>query len=60
MICPYCSQELSHVIDSRQYKTVRYRKYRCDYCGKTYKTTETAEKVTREKREKREAIKNAD
>ena len=57
MICPYCLQDQSYVIDSRQYKTFRYRKYRCNCCGKTYTTTETAEKVTKEERE---AIKNAD
>lgn len=40
MICPYCGQEQSICIDSRQHGEVRDRRYECLSCGQRYGTRE--------------------
>ena len=54
MKCPHCGSFQTRVIDSRQYVTFRYRKYRCLDCDKRFTTTE---KVVQEEKE---ANKDAD
>lgn len=40
MVCPYCNNNKTRCIDSRQWSSIRYRKYRCDKCGKKFQTSE--------------------
>ncbi len=51
MKCPYCGSLQSHVKDSRQYKDVRYRKYKCESCGKRFDTAERVIKVDPERKD---------
>ena len=40
MICPYCNEDQSRCIDSRQSGVVRIRRYDCNACGERYYTRE--------------------
>lgn len=51
MICPYCGQEQSICIDSRQHGEVRDRRYECLSCGQRYGTKEKT--VVRSSRRKK-------
>lgn len=41
MICPKCKSDQTTVIDSRQFKAYRRRRYECLMCGERFTTKET-------------------
>jgi transcriptional regulator NrdR family protein len=45
MICPNCKSDQTAVIDSRQFKAYRRRRYKCLECGERFTTKEVVVEV---------------